>query len=130
MSSPPRTPDGAPRIIICDYNSLLQSVTGLLRMGGYAVFQAYNGEAAEELCRFIPDIDLLVLNTEGTGVDTATLVRSIRENHPGLPVLHIGESSLPGMPADVVDMPETLTPEQLLTGVATLVGRTGLLHTV
>ena len=129
MSSPPRTPRGAPRIIICDYNSLLQSVTGLLRMSGYAVFQAYNGEAAEELCRFIPDIDLLVLNTEGTGVDTATLVRSIRKGRPGLPVLHIGESILPGMPADVVDLPETLTPQQLLAGVATLVERSELLHT-
>jgi hypothetical protein len=26
------------RIVICDYNALLQSVTGLLRMSGYCVF--------------------------------------------------------------------------------------------
>ena len=42
----------AARIIICDYNALLNSVTGLLRMSGYAVFQAYDGLAAEEL--FVP----------------------------------------------------------------------------
>jgi hypothetical protein len=31
------------RIVICDYNALLLSVTGLLRMSGYAVFQAQDG---------------------------------------------------------------------------------------
>jgi hypothetical protein len=28
------------RIVICDYNALLLSVTGFLRMSGYRVFQA------------------------------------------------------------------------------------------
>lgn len=68
MHSPPATPEGARRIIICDYNALLHSVTGLLRMSGYCVFQAYDGQAAAELCRELPKIDLLVLNTEGTGL--------------------------------------------------------------
>ena len=54
MSAPPRTPPGAKRVVICDYNTLLQSVTALLRMSGYAVFQAYDGEAASDICRFMP----------------------------------------------------------------------------
>ena len=101
MSSPSRTPYGAPRVIVCDYNALLQSVTGLLRMSGYWVFQAYDGQAADELCQFLPEIDLLVLNTEGTATDTPRLVHTLREAQPGLPVLHNWEEPVRDMPADV-----------------------------
>ena len=121
MSSPPRTPHGAPRVVICDYNALLQSVTGLLRMSGYAVFQAYDGEAADYLCHLMPEIDLLVLNTEGTGVDTPRLVENVRRSHPGLPVLHIGRNPLPRMPSDVKNLPETFSVDQLLTTVRGLI---------
>jgi hypothetical protein len=42
------------RIVICDYNALLQSVTGLLRMSRFCVFQAHDRRAAQELCIQIP----------------------------------------------------------------------------
>lgn len=121
MPSPPTSPSGAVRVVICDYNALLLSVTGLLRMSGYYVFQAYDGLAAAELCRELPDIDLLVLNTEGTGTDTPALVRSVRHAHPGLSVLHIGPSAIPGMPADVPTIGESFTADQLLAAVVALV---------
>jgi len=108
------------RIVICDYNALLQSVTGLLRMSGYCVFQAYDAMAARELCAQLPDIEMLILNTAGTGVDSATLVREIREHHPALPVLHIGSRELDGMPDDVPTLTESFTAPQLLTTVADL----------
>jgi response regulator RpfG family c-di-GMP phosphodiesterase len=108
-------------VVICDYNSLLQSVSGLLRMSGYAVFQAYNGEAAEELCADLHGIGLLIINTEGTGMDTPALVRSIRKLHRDLPVLHIGRSPLPGMPSDVLHLAESFTADQLLAAVSGLV---------
>jgi hypothetical protein len=95
MSFPKAALPGTTRVIICDYNSLLQSVSGLLRMSGYCVFQAYNGQAAVELCGGLMGIGLLVLNTEGTGMDTPALVRSIRKTSPGLPVLHIGTAPIP-----------------------------------
>ena len=47
-------------------------------MSGYYVFQAYDGQAAEELCTILPAVSLLVLNTEGTGMDTPALVHRIR----------------------------------------------------
>ena len=122
MSSPRAALPEKGRVIICDYNSLLQSVSGLLRMSGYYVFQAYNGEAAEELCAGLPGIGLLVLNTEGTGMDTPALVRSIRKTSRGLPVLHIGRAPIPGMPADVLHLAESFTAEELLETVR------GLLH--
>lgn len=121
MSSPPAALPGALRVVICDYNALLQSVTGLLRMSGYCVYQAYDGQAAAELCRELPEIGLLVLNTEGTGTDTPALVRSVRKVHLGLPVLHIGKAPIPGMPSDVLHLAESFTADQLLETVSALV---------
>ena len=69
------------RIVICDYNALLLSVTGLLRMSGYAVFQAHDGWAARELCILLPEIELLVLNTYGTGIDVGELCRNVRDRN-------------------------------------------------
>jgi len=112
---------GAGRIVICDYNSLLQTVSGLLRMSGYAVFQAYNGHAAEELCAELHGIALLVLNTEGTGMDTPALVRSIRKTSRDLAVLHIGKSPIPGMPSNVRHLTESFTADELLETVRALV---------
>jgi response regulator RpfG family c-di-GMP phosphodiesterase len=121
VSSPPSL-EGR-RIVICDYNALLLSVTGLLRMSGYCVFQAYDGQAARELCRELPDIDLLVLNTLGTGTDTPSLIRTVRAFHPGLPVLHIGSSVPADLPADVPTLAESFTAEELLRAVSSLCDR-------
>jgi|SRR5690348_15260267 hypothetical protein len=87
-------------------------------MSGYCVFQAYDAMAVRELCGQLPDIELLILNTTGAGVDSATLVRDIREAHPALPVLHIGNWQLDGMPEDVPTLSESFTAPQLLTTVA------------
>jgi hypothetical protein len=70
----------------------------------------------------MPEIDLLVLNTEGTGMDTPALVLRVRKLQPDLPVLHVGRHRIAGMPADVVNLPETFSAEQLLTTVHDLVG--------
>jgi DNA-binding response OmpR family regulator len=117
------------RIVICDYNALLLSVTGLLRMSGFVVFQAYDARAALELCAELPNIELLILNTTGTGTDSPTLVRQIREQHPSLPVLHIGPSALEGMPANVPTLQESFSAEELLAAVrAQLPARVSLLR--
>ena len=120
MSSPPSVLPGAPRVVVCDYNLLLASVTGLLRMSGYYVFQAYDGQAALELCTVLPDVRLLVLNTEGTGVDAPWLVREIRELNPNMAVLHIGETAIPGMPDDVPNLHDHFTSAELLANVDAL----------
>jgi CheY-like chemotaxis protein len=109
------------RIVICDYNALLLSVTGLLRMSDYAVFQAHDGYAAQELCTLLPDIDLLILNTYGTGIDVGELCRNVRSNKQSLPILHIGSSIPDGLPEDVPTLAEDFTSESLLRTVRTLV---------
>jgi DNA-binding response OmpR family regulator len=112
-------PEGR-RIVICDHNALLLSVTGLLRMSGFVVFQAYDARAARELCAELPNIELLILNTTGTGTDSPSLVREIRQKHPNLPALHIGPSALEGMPANVPTLDESFTAEELLAAVRAL----------
>jgi CheY-like chemotaxis protein len=108
------------RIVICDHNALLHSVTGLLRMSGYSVFQASHGWAAVELCVVLPEIDLLVVNSYGTGLNVGQLCRRVRAAKPGLPILHIG-SSIPGwLPDDVPTLADGFTADQLLVAVAHL----------
>jgi hypothetical protein len=52
---------------------------------------------------------------------TPALVRIVRKIHPGLPVLHIGKSTIPGMPPGVLTLEESFTPDQLLSAVGALV---------
>ncbi len=109
------------RIVICDYNALLLSVTGLLRMSDYSVFQAHDGWAAQELCTMLPNIELLVLNTYRTGIDVGELCNNVRAHKPGLPILHIGSTIPDGLPDDVPTLPEDFTAESLLLTVRALV---------
>jgi hypothetical protein len=109
------------RIVICDYNALLLSVTGLLRMSDYAVFQAHDGWAAQELCTVLPDIDLLVLNTYRTGIDVGELCNNVRARKPALAILHIGSTIPDGLPDDVPTLPEDFTADSLLLTVRALV---------
>jgi CheY-like chemotaxis protein len=116
----PDRPINGRRIVICDYNALLLSVTGLLRMSGYTVFQAHDGWAAQELCVLLPHIELLVLNTYGTGIDVAELCRSVRSSKRGLPILHIGSTTPEGLPDDVPTLSEKFTADSLLSTVGGL----------
>lgn len=109
------------RIVICDYNALLLSVTGLLRMSDYSVFQAHDGWAAQELCTLLPDIELLVLNTYRTGIDAGELCTNVRARKPRLAILHIGSTIPDGLPDDVPTLPEDFTADSLLMTVRALV---------
>jgi CheY-like chemotaxis protein len=121
LVSPSAPPAKGRRIVICDYNALLLSVTGLLRMSGYSVFQAHDGYAAQELCILLPRIELLVLNTYRTGIDVGQLCRNVRATLTGLPILHIGSTIPDGLPEDVPTLPEDFTAESLLMTVGALV---------
>ena len=90
-------------------------------MSDFAVFQAYDGRAAEELCIELPNIELLVLNTMGSGYDLGDLVRRVREHRADLPVLHIGNSVPEGLPADVPTLGEDFSADSLLLAVNSLI---------
>jgi hypothetical protein len=90
-------------------------------MSDYAVFQAHDGYAAQELCTLLPDIELLILNTYGTGIDVGELCRNVRINKQSLQILHIGSTIPDGLPEDVPTLAEDFTSERLLRTVRTLV---------
>ena len=90
-------------------------------MSGYTVFQAYDGLAAEELCVQLPDIELLVLNTFGTGIDVGELIRVVRQSRPNLPVLHIGNSVPDSLPPDVPTLAEDFTADSILLAVEAMI---------
>jgi hypothetical protein len=81
------------RIVICDYNALLQSVTGVLRMNGYCVFQAQDSAATAELCLTLTDIGLLVLNTTPGYVSTLEVIHTVRAAKPDFPPYSISASA-------------------------------------
>lgn len=121
MSSPrPLLPTDGPRVVVCDSDPLLRSVTGVLRVNGYDVFQAYDGSAAEELCT-LPDVELLVVNGYRTGIRMAELGRRIHAAKPGLPILHIGSSLPDSLPVHVSMLAEVFTPDDLLLSVEKLI---------
>jgi CheY-like chemotaxis protein len=111
------------RIVVCDHSALLQSVTGLLRLEHYCVFQAHDARAAEELCTRMPDIALLVLNTYGPALAVGELTRRVRLASPRIKILHIGLLDPDGKPDDVSTIPEEFTSEFLVTTVRTLIER-------
>jgi len=111
------------RIVVSDHSALLQSVTGLLRLEHYCVFQAHDGRAAEELCARMPDIALLVVNSHGLGLDVGDLIRRVRLASPAIKILHIGSTIPAGKPDNVPTISEEFTAASLVTTVRTLIER-------
>jgi hypothetical protein len=111
-----------PRIVICDFNAFLHSVAGLLRMSGYAVFQAHDGFAALELCASLPDIRLLVVTQSSKGPNLGDLCRQARVDTPNLAILHLGQP-VGDLPADVPTLSEVLFPGCLSLTVEALMYR-------
>jgi DNA-binding response OmpR family regulator len=108
------------RIVVVDSNPILVSATGVLRMAGYCVFQAYNGQAARELCMTLPDIGLLVLNTHVDGMEDYELFTEARTPGVNLPILHIDSQRSEHVPNDIPTLIHPFTTEQLLAAVEAL----------
>lgn len=124
MSSRRSAPEiSGQRIVVLDSNPILVSVTGVLRMSGYCVFSAYDGQAAQELCCSLPAISLLVLNTHVDGMDEAVLFRAIRARCLHLPILHVDTHRGPLIPEDIPTLTEPFTGEALLEAVAGLLAQ-------
>jgi len=112
-------PKGA-RIVVLDSNPILVSVSGVLRMAGYRVFQAYDGQAAIELCFQLPHIRLLILNTHVDGLNSLGLIEEVRDHHPAIPILHIDTHRADGLPTDIPTLTEPFTAAALMNCVAGL----------
>jgi DNA-binding response OmpR family regulator len=112
------------RIVVTDDDpQLMAFLVGALREAGHCVFAAYDGASACELALLIPDLDLLVTNTRWGSVTNRELIRSVRSNRPGLPILHIGDPmpNPDGLLDDVPALRQPFTQEELLEAVRKLV---------
>jgi DNA-binding response OmpR family regulator len=94
-----------------------------LRDAGHCVFAAYDGDSACELALLVSDLHLLITNTRLGTASARELIRLVRAEKPGLPILHIGEP-LPnsdGLLDDVPSLQEPFTADQLLASVTSLI---------
>jgi DNA-binding NtrC family response regulator len=114
------------RVVVTDDDPRLMAfLVVTLRDAGHCVFAAYDGDSACELALLIPDMDLLITNTRIGEVSGGELIRLVRREKPGLPILHIGEP-LPNPDGQLNDIPtlrEPFTADQLLGSVRSLIAR-------
>jgi DNA-binding response OmpR family regulator len=108
-----------------DDPKLMAFLVSVLQKAGNCVFAAYDGNSACELAIMLPKLDLLVTNTRLGTVSARELIRQVRAEKPGLPILHIGEPlrDPDGLLADVPSLAEPFTEAQLLTQVRELLAR-------
>jgi hypothetical protein len=100
-------------------------MVGTLRSADHCVFAAYDRQSACELALLIPDLALLITNTRWGVVSNRELIKEVRRQRPGLPILHIGESmpNPDGLFDDVQTLQEPITADQLLQKVRELVAQ-------
>jgi DNA-binding response OmpR family regulator len=114
------------RIVVTDDDpSLMAFLVDTLRDAGHCVFAAFDGDSACELALLVPDMDLMVTNTRIGEVSGGELIRLVRREKPGLPILHVGEP-LPnpdGRLNDVHTIQEPFTADQLLASVRSVIAR-------
>ena len=123
MTHPP--PHGWRIVVTDDDPKLMEFLVGVLQRAGNCVFAAYDGDAGCELAIMIPNLDLLVTNTRLGTVSGRELIRQVRAQKPGLPILHIGQP-LPdpdGLLTDVPSLAEPFTEGQLLAEVRALLAK-------
>jgi two-component system chemotaxis response regulator CheB len=111
-------------VVTDDDPRLLGLVVTTLRDAGHCVFAAYDGESACELALTLPNLQLLITNTRLGTIPGRELIRRVRQEKPGLPILHLGEP-LPredGLLHDVPSLREPFTPAELLAAVKALLG--------
>jgi CheY-like chemotaxis protein len=112
------------RIVVTDDDpNLMTFLVATLRDAGHCVFAAYDGDSACELALLIPDLALLITNTRWGVVSNRELIRLVRSERPGLPILHIGEPmpNPDGLLDDVPALQQPFTADQLLGKVRDLV---------
>lgn len=122
----PENARGPWRVVVTDDDPrLVLSIVHTLRAAGHCVFAAYDGESACELALELPSLDLLITNTRIGTTSGRELIRQVRREKPGLPVLHIGEP-LPnhdGLLDDVPSLSEPFTGNELLAHAGRLIAR-------
>src|SRR5690348_15080374 len=101
--------DSGSRVLLCDDSPVERMALGhLLRMAGYRVDEAGDGESALHHLKHRP-VDVLLLDLHMPDVDGFDVLSYLQEHRPGLPVI-----LLSGMPPDQIQHKMEKLPEKEL----------------
>jgi len=132
MSSPTPARLAGRHILVADEDpAVVAFVIQTLRSDGHAVFHAYDGRSAVELVYALHGCDLVISNTKVDGLPGIDLIRQLRRDHPGQPIMYLANigRSTPAieaqLPPDVPILREPFTAEELRAMVGDLLDGTG-----
>jgi DNA-binding response OmpR family regulator len=105
-----------------DDRQVVSFTTAVLRRAGYHVFQAYDGLATYGLAVELPDVQLLIVNTQLGDMDGLELIDHVRKKLPAVAILHLGTApeDMRRLSPEVPNLAEPFTAEQLLAAVGPL----------
>lgn len=92
---------------------------------GHAVLEAADGEAALEIVRETPDIDLIVTDVRMSKMDGFSLAVAARAERPGLQVLFMTGYMGTDVPSKIRDakvLQKPFDPDELLAAIETALG--------
>jgi DNA-binding response OmpR family regulator len=121
----PTPVEGCTVVVADEDRDLLAFIVTVLRGSGCRVYAAYDALAAYELV-IRHRVDLVVTNSCVGQVEGDHLIHALRRTRPALPILHISAGRQQDrevearIPADVPNLDEPFTAEQLLSAVRAL----------
>jgi DNA-binding NtrC family response regulator len=114
-------------IVVADEDrSMVDRIIKTLREDGHAVFHAYDVLSATQLALSLKVCDLVISNTKVEGTEGVQLIKQLRRERPGLPIIYLANTgrSTPEaeaqLPADVPILREPFTVEDLRGTVAAM----------
>jgi DNA-binding NtrC family response regulator len=114
-------------IVVADEDrSMVDRIIKTLREDGHAVFHAYDVLSATQLAISLKVCDLVISNTKVEGTEGVQLIKQLRRERPGLPIIYLANTgrSTPEaeaqLPADVPILREPFTVEDLRGTVAAM----------
>lgn len=132
MSPPAAAPFSGRYILVADEDpKVVEFIIHTLRRSGHAVFHAYDGKSAVELVYALRKCDLVISNTKVEGMPGVELIRQLRHDRPGQPIVYIANvgRSTPEieaqLPPDVPILREPFTADELRATVAPLLDGDG-----
>lgn len=105
---------------------MVDRIIKTLREDGHAVFHAYDVLSATQLAISLKVCDLVISNTKVEGTEGVQLIKQLRRERPGLPIIYLANTgrSTPEaeaqLPADVPILREPFTVEDLRGTVAAM----------
>ena len=115
-----------PILIVDDEPFFRSAVSSVLRRAGFQTIEARDGLEAYEIVRAIgASVELLLTDFQMPRMDGLSLIESVRELHPKMPVLLITGSPLENRPRSYAVLNKPISREALLQAVRSAIAAAG-----